>query len=84
MLLHDAQKLDDDLGRRPDQDLPLARLLGVVDGIQGVVENGSLDHFDRGCGLLQLSKKFASIGQSFGAAILSVRLSFLRRTAEKR
>lgn len=56
MLLHDAQKLDDDLGRRPDQDLPLARLLGVVDGIQGVVENGSLDHFDRGCGLLQLSK----------------------------
>lgn len=56
VLLHDAQKLDNDLGRRPDQDLPLARLLGVVDGIQGVVENGSLDHFDRGCGLLQLSK----------------------------
>lgn len=48
MLLHDAQELDDDLGRRSDQDLPFARLLGVVDGIEGVVENGSLDHFERG------------------------------------
>lgn len=48
MLLHDAQKLDDDLGRRPDQHLPLARLLGVVDGIQGVIENRSLDHFEGG------------------------------------
>lgn len=46
VLLHDAQELDDDLGRRPDQDLPLAGLLGVVDGIQSIVENGSLDHFD--------------------------------------
>lgn len=33
--------------------------------------------------LLQWSK-FANMGQSFEAAILSVRLSFLRRTAEKR
>lgn len=46
VLLHDAQELDDDLGRRSDQDLPFARLLGVVDGIEGVVENGSLDHFE--------------------------------------
>lgn len=45
VLLHDAQELDDDLGRRPDQDLPLTGLLGVVDGIEGVVENGCLDHF---------------------------------------
>lgn len=83
MLLHDAQKLDNDLGRRPDQDLPLTRLLGVVDGIQGVVENGSLDHFN-GLIFTVVVERFASIGQSFGAAILSVRLSFLRRTVEKR
>ena len=45
VLLHDGQELDDDLGGRADQDLALAGLLGVVDGIEAVVENGSLDHF---------------------------------------
>jgi hypothetical protein len=43
--LHDGQELDNDLGGRADQDLALAGLLGVVDGIEAVVENGSLDHF---------------------------------------
>lgn len=43
--LHDGEELDDDLGGRADQDLALAGLLGVVDSIQAVVENGSLDHF---------------------------------------
>jgi len=46
--LHDGQELDDDLGGWADQDLALAGLLGVVDGIEAVVENGSLDHFG-GC-----------------------------------
>ena len=46
MLLHNAQELDNDLGGRPDENLPLAGLLGIVDGIQAVVENGSLNHFD--------------------------------------
>tara|TARA_R110002003_G_scaffold130_3_gene12168 strand:+ start:10779 stop:11450 length:672 start_codon:yes stop_codon:yes gene_type:complete len=45
--LHDGQELDDDLGGRANQDLALAGLLGVVDGIEAVVEDGSLDH---GCG----------------------------------
>lgn len=45
VLLHDSQELDDDLGGGADQDLALAGLLGVVDGIEAVVENGSLDHF---------------------------------------
>ena len=45
MLLHDRKELDDDLGRRTDQDLTLAALLGVVDGVKGIVEDGSLDHF---------------------------------------
>jgi hypothetical protein len=49
VLLHDREELDDDLGRRTDQDLTLAALLGVVDGVKGIVENGSLDHF---CGCL--------------------------------
>ena len=46
MPLHDTEELDDDLGGRPDQDLALASLLGVVDGIKRIVENTGLDHFD--------------------------------------
>jgi hypothetical protein len=44
--LHDGQELDDDLGAGTDQDLALASLLGVVDGIERIVEDGGLDHFD--------------------------------------
>lgn len=44
--LHDSKELDDDLGRRTDHDLALASLLGVVDGVERIVEDGSLDHFD--------------------------------------
>ncbi|KAI6772351.1 hypothetical protein HG530_003309 [Fusarium avenaceum] len=43
--LHDSEELDDDLGRRSDQDLALASLLGVVDGVKRIVEDGSADHF---------------------------------------
>jgi hypothetical protein len=43
--LHDCQELDNDLGARPDQDLSLSSLLGVVDGVQRIVKNRSLDHF---------------------------------------
>ena len=43
--LHDLEELDDDLGARSDQDLTLAGLLGIVDGVEGVVENGGADHF---------------------------------------
>jgi hypothetical protein len=43
--LHDGQELDDDLGGRTDHDLALAGLLGVVDSIEAIVEDGSLDHF---------------------------------------
>lgn len=45
VLLHDSEELDNDLGAWADQDLTLAALLGVVDGIEAVVEHGSLDHF---------------------------------------
>ena len=48
MLLHDVQETDDDLGGRADQDLALAGLLGVVDGVKRIVEDGNLDHFDGG------------------------------------
>lgn len=43
--LHDLEELDNDLGAGSDQDLALAGLLGVVDGVEGIVENGSADHF---------------------------------------
>lgn len=45
MTLHNLEELDDDLGRRSDQDLALASLLGVVDGVERIVEDGSADHF---------------------------------------
>ena len=45
VLLHDGQELDDDLGGRPDENLALALLLGVVDGVERIVEHASLDHF---------------------------------------
>ena len=44
--LHDSKELDDDLGRRTDHDLALASLLGVVDGVERIVEDGGLDHVD--------------------------------------
>ena len=44
MLLHDRQELDDDLGRRSDQDLSLAGLLSVVDSVQGVSQNRGSSH----------------------------------------
>lgn len=46
VLLHDLQELDNDLGGRSDQDLALAGLLGVVDALESIVENGSADHLD--------------------------------------
>jgi hypothetical protein len=44
MALHDMQELDDDLRAGSDQDLALAGLLGVVDGVERIVEDGSADH----------------------------------------
>lgn len=44
MLLHDSQELDNDLGARADEHLALAGLLGVVDALQSIVEDGGADH----------------------------------------
>jgi len=44
VLLHDAQELYDNLRARSDQTLTLAGLLGIVDCLETVVENGGLDH----------------------------------------
>ena len=46
MLLHDVQELDNDLGRRTDHNLTATRLLGIVHGVERIVEDGSADHFD--------------------------------------
>ena len=40
MLLHDGQELDNDLGTGSNQDLTLASLLGIVDCVQAIVQNG--------------------------------------------
>jgi hypothetical protein len=42
MLLHDTKEFDNNLGARSDQDLTLAGLLGVVDGIERIVQDGGL------------------------------------------
>lgn len=45
VLLHDSEELDNDLGARSDQDLAATGLLGVVDGVKRIVEDGGADHF---------------------------------------
>jgi len=52
VLLHDRKELDDDLGARADQDLALAGLLGVVDGVERIVQDGGL-HVGGGCEILK-------------------------------
>ena len=46
MLLHDGKELDDNLGARADHHLTLALLLGIVDGVEAVIEDGSASHLD--------------------------------------
>jgi hypothetical protein len=45
VLLHDLKELDNDLAGGPDHNLPLATLLGIVDAVEGIVEDGGADHF---------------------------------------
>lgn len=45
MLLHDDKELDDDLRGRPDHDLSLSPLLGVVHALQSIVQNADSHHF---------------------------------------
>jgi hypothetical protein len=42
--LHDLQEFHNDLRARSNEDLPLAALLGIVDGVQRIVEDGRFDH----------------------------------------
>eukprot|EP00035_Acanthoeca_spectabilis_P019646 m.429101 g.429101 ORF g.429101 m.429101 type:complete len:65 (+) comp16957_c0_seq1:289-483(+) len=44
VLHHDGQEFDDDLAARPDQDLALSALLGVVDCPQCIVEHADEHH----------------------------------------
>ena len=46
--LHDLQELNNHLAARADEHLALAALLGVVDGVERIVEDGCLDHVDGG------------------------------------
>ena len=45
VLLHDDKELDDDFGRRPDHDLPLATLLGIEHALESIVEHTDSHHF---------------------------------------
>ena len=44
MLLHHTEELDNDFGAGPDENLALSCFLGIVDGVQRIVEDRSLDH----------------------------------------
>lgn len=44
MLLHDLEEFDNDLRGGPDHNLALAALLGIVEGVESIVEDGSADH----------------------------------------
>ena len=44
MFLHDAEELDNDFGAGSDQALALAGLFGVVDALEGVIEDRGSDH----------------------------------------
>ena len=44
MFLHDTQKLDDDFRAWADEDLSLASFLGIVDGVERIIEDTCLDH----------------------------------------
>ena len=55
MFHHHSQELDDDLGRRTNQDLTLAGLLRIVDAFQGVCQHVHAHHFASGwcvCGVV--------------------------------
>ena len=52
MLLHHLQEFDNHLRARPNHDLALASLLGIVDGLKRIVENGRFDH---GGGIVRFS-----------------------------
>lgn len=60
VLLHDVQETDDDLGGGADQDLALASLLGVVDGVKRIVQDGGL-HFGG-----SVERRFSSGGAASG------------------
>lgn len=47
MLLHAVEEFNDDLRAWTDEHLALSRLLGVVDGVERVVEDACFDHIGR-------------------------------------
>jgi hypothetical protein len=57
VLLHDTEELDDDFRARADQALALAGLLGVVDVLERIVENGGANHFDGWCEVVRFSSR---------------------------
>jgi hypothetical protein len=66
MSLHDIQELDDDLGARPDHDLSLARLLGIVDALERVAQHTGANHCDG---------RFVGKGASFKQSLVWERFS---------
>ena len=74
MLLHNLQELDNHLRTGPDHDLALSSLLGVVDGLERIVEDGCFYHdcdriglrfSRRGCGVRYLHCHTVSLQEPY-------------------
>ena len=57
MLLHAMQEFDNDFRTGSDQDLSLSSFLGIVDGIERIIEDASLDHTDGALEILNPHKE---------------------------
>lgn len=78
MLLHDVEEADDDLGARADQDLALASLLGVVDGVERIVQDGGL-HLG-GVVIVRFSSgEMCGVRYLFGERLISLSRAFPER-----
>ena len=60
MLLHNRQEFHDNFRARPYKDLTLAGFLGVVDGIERIVEDAGLDHLGGVVGLCSGWTRFST------------------------
>ena len=76
VFLHDTQEFDDDLGAGTDEDLALAGFLGVVDGIERIIEDTCLDH-DDDCVSLRFSTRQREVRYLHQEEVIHISFSFI-------
>lgn len=71
VLHHHSQKLDDDFGARPDEDLPLASLLGIVYGFKSVAQYVHTHHNWKQIIILAFFETFVNQGEKYSYMMLN-------------